>query len=299
MLYFSAAVYLPDLKMIYLIISILCSVSVGVLFKFIKAKTTVNIFLITVNYLVAIIATWIGFHPAISWSPVAYSHFTILLSVLLPAIFILLSLSIYHSGIIKTDIAQRISLVIPIAASWWLFNESISLLKWTGLATGLISIFLILSKRQKSARNNSIYLLLVFVGYGVVDVLFKQIALQTKTPFTTVLFYIFCGSFIFSAIISVLSIIKKKLIVEKRALSYGILLGLLNFLNIYFYLKAHQAFSQHPTTVFATMNFGVILFATLIGAFYFKERLSKKNMFGLLLAVIAIFLVAISQVKGL
>jgi len=285
--------------MIYLIISILCSVSVGVLFKYIKAKTTVNIFLITVNYLVAIFATWIGFNPAITWSPAVYSHFTIFLSVLLPTIFILLSLSIHHSGIIKTDIAQRISLIIPIAASWWLFNESISLLKWIGLVLGLMSIFFILSKSQRTNNNNSVYLLLVFVGYGAVDVLFKQLALQTGTPFTTVLFYVFSGSFIFSAIIAAFSIFKNKLSIQKSAIFYGILLGLLNFLNIYFYLKAHQAFSKNPTTVFATMNFGVILFATLVGAFYFKEKLSNKNKAGLALAVIAIILVAISQMKGL
>jgi drug/metabolite transporter (DMT)-like permease len=296
--YFSAA-KTPGFQMIYLIISILCSVSVGVLFKYIKAKTTVNIFLITINYLVAIFATWIGFHPPVSWSPEVYSHFTILLSVLLPLIFILLSLSIYHSGIIKTDIAQRISLVIPIAASWWLFNESISVIKWVGLFTGIISVFFILSRRQEARGNNSIYLVLVFVGYGVVDVLFKQIALQTNIPFTAALFYIFCGSFIFSALITLFSLIKKKLDIQNSALFYGIVLGLLNFLNIYFYLKAHQAFSQHPTTVFATMNFGVILFATLAGALFFKEKLSAKNLVGLALAVIAIFLVAISQVKGL
>jgi drug/metabolite transporter (DMT)-like permease len=73
------------------------------------------------------------------------------------------------------------------------------------------------------------------------------------------------------------------------------LLGLFNFLNIYFYLKAHQSFAKTPTTVFATMNFGVILLGTLVGAFYFKEKLSGKNILGLVLAVIAIIFVVLSQ----
>ncbi len=285
--------------MINLIISILCSVSVGVLFKHIKAKTSVNIFLITINYLCAIIATYVCFHSEIDISHVAYNNYTILLSLLLPLVFILLSLSIHHSGIIKTDIAQRISLVIPIACSYWIFNETISNFKWIGITTGLIALLFILSKSQKSIANNSIYLLFVFFGYGIIDVLFKQVALQKSIPYITALFYIFCGSFIFSALIVVVSFFKKKLIVQKNTIFYGILLGLFNFLNIYFYLKAHQSFAKNPTTVFATMNFGVILLGTLIGTFYFKEKLSKKNILGLVLAVIAIIFVVISQFKSL
>lgn len=285
--------------MINLIISILCSVSVGVLFKYIKAKTSVNIFLITINYLCAIIATYVCFNPKISISEIPYNNYTISLSILLPLVFILLSLSIHHSGIVKTDIAQRISLVIPIVCSYWIFNETISYFKWAGLIIGLFSLFFILSKSQKSIGNNSIYLLLVFLGYGVIDVFFKQIALQKSIPYTTALFYIFCGSFIFASIITIVAFFKKKLIIHRNTVFYGLLLGLLNFSNIYFYLKAHQSFAKNPTTVFATMNFGVILLGTLIGTYYFKEKLSKKNIIGLFLAVIAIIFIVISQTKNI
>ena len=281
--------------MISLIISILCSVSVGVLFKYIKAKTQVNIFLITINYLCAIFATYICFRPEIDFSHVAYNSYTISLSVLLPLVFILLSLSIHHSGIIKTDIAQRISLVIPVACSYWIFNETIPAFRWIGIITGFIALFFILNKGRSSNRTNPVYLVFVFLGYGIIDVLFKEVALQRSIPYTIALFYIFCGCFIFASLITVLSFLKKKLIIQKSTVFYGLLLGLFNFLNIYFYLKAHQAFAKNPTTVFAGMNFGVILVGTLIGAFYFKEKLSKKNMLGLVLAVIAIILVVLSQ----
>jgi len=281
--------------MISLIISILCSVSVGVLFKYIKAKTQINIFLITINYLCAIFATYICFRPEIDFSHVAYNSYTISLSVLLPLVFILLSLSIHHSGIIKTDIAQRISLVIPVACSYWIFNETIPAFRWIGIITGFIALFFILNKGRSSNRTNPVYLVFVFLGYGIIDVLFKEVALQRSIPYTIALFYIFCGCFIFASLITVLSFLKKKLIIQKSTVFYGLLLGLFNFLNIYFYLKAHQAFAKNPTTVFAGMNFGVILVGTLIGAFYFKEKLSKKNMLGLVLAVIAIILVVLSQ----
>ena len=285
--------------MISLIISILCSVSVGVLFKYIKAKTQVNIFLITLNYLCAIFAAYACFRPEIDFSHVAYNSYTISLSVLLPLVFILLSLSIRHSGIIKTDLAQRISLVIPIACSYWIFNETIPAFRWIGIITGFMALFFILNKGGRSDKTNPVYLGLVFLGYGIIDVLFKEVALQRSVPYTVALFYIFCGCFIFASLITVVSFFKKKLIIQKSAVFYGLLLGLFNFLNIYFYLKAHQVFAKNPTTVFASMNFGVILLGTLIGALYFKEKLSKKNILGLVLAVIAIILVVLSQMGNI
>src|SRR5574340_532069 len=281
--------------MINLIISILCSVAVGVLFKYIKAKTPVNIFLITINYLCAIVATYACFHPEIDFGHIPYNRYTISLSVLLPLVFILLSLSIRHSGIIKTDIAQRISLVIPVACSYWIFNEIIPAFRWIGIITGFVALFFILNKGRSSGGTNPVYLLLVFLGYGIIDVLFKQVALQKSIPYTVALFYIFCGCFIFASLITVISFFKKKLIIQKSTVFFGLLLGLFNFLNIYFFLKAHQAFAINPSTVFATMNFGVILLCTLIGAYYFKEKLSKKNILGLVLAVVAIVLVVLSQ----
>jgi drug/metabolite transporter (DMT)-like permease len=206
-----------------------------------------------------------------------------------------LTLSIRHSGIIKTDIAQRISLVIPIACSYWIFNEVIPTFRWIGIITGFIALFFILNKEQRTNGTNPIYLLFVFLGYGIIDVLFKQVALQESIPFTVSLFYIFFGSFIFSSLITVVSLIKTKIVIQRSAVFYGVLLGLFNFMNIFFYLKAHQSFAKNPTTVFATMNFGVILLGTLIGAIYFKEKLSKKNILGLVLAVVAIVFVVLSQ----
>lgn len=281
--------------MVYLFISILFSVSVGILFKLIKARTTINIFLIAVNYLCAIAATWIFFLPQIQLRAIPFNIYNVSLSILLPLVFILLSLSIRYSGIIKTDIAQRISLVIPIACSYWVFNETIPILRWLGIVIGFIAMFFILNKAQRSREKNAVFLLLVFLGYGIIDVLFKMVALQKSIPYTTALFYIFCGSFMVAAAITLFSFIKNKIVITTGTFFYGLLLGLFNFLNIYFYLKAHQYFSENPTTVFATMNFGVILLGTLAGAIYFKEKLSSKNILGLIMAVIAILLVVVSQ----
>ncbi|MEG0850051.1 MAG: EamA/RhaT family transporter, partial [Flavobacterium sp.] len=68
-----------------------------------------------------------------------------------------------------------------------------------------------------------------------------------------------------------------------------------NFGNILFYLKAHKAFAENPSTVFAGMNMGVIILGSLVGLFFFKEKLSKINIIGLLLALVSIVFIVRSQ----
>jgi len=87
----------------------------------------------------------------------------------------------------------------------------------------------------------------------------------------------------------------KKVKLNYKNLLFGGLVGLFNFGNILFYLKAHQSFAENPSTVFAGMNLGVILIGSLTGIFIFKEKLSKMNYAGLFLALLAIVLIVLSQ----
>ena len=82
-----------------------------------------------------------------------------------------------------------------------------------------------------------------------------------------------------------------------KSLLFGGLVGVFNFGNIFFYLKAHQAFSENPSTVFAGMNMGVIVIGSLVGIFIFKEKVTKLNITGLFLALVAIVLIVASQMN--
>lgn len=281
--------------MFYLFLSIICSVSVGVLFKIIKSKSAVNIFLIAINYLIAALLAFIIFTPNISSFEKLPWQLVIPISVLLPTIFLIVPSAINHSGIIKTDIAQRISLLIPIICSYWIFGEKLDIIKIFAIGIGLLSVLFIISKKniQSTTDKNSIYLFLVFLGYGTVDVLFKKIAIYKTIPYTSILFFIFCISFIISFVMVLCY--KNKTQFELKNLLYGIVLGAFNFMNIYFYLQAHQYFKDTPSTVFAGMNFGVIFMGTLVGKFVFKEKLDKINYIGLLLSIISIALIVYAQ----
>lgn len=286
--------------MIYLLLSIISSISVGVFLKILKKGNT-NIFqIIILNYITTVFLSYFIFSPNIQ----SFDNFPIglvlALGILLPSIFVAQYLSIRNTGIIKTDIAQRMSLFIPILASIFIFKEDISNLKYLALLIGFLSIGLILKKQnieESKSKYSFLFLILVFFGFGIIDICFKQVALYSSIPYTTTLFYIFGTALLLAIIFYSVYVISKKerLNISKQTILYGFLIGGLNFMNIYFYLNAHKAFSTNPTVVFAGMNYGVIFLGTLIGYFYFKEKLSKINIIGLSLAVISIGLLIYSQ----
>ncbi|MCZ4243738.1 DMT family transporter [Pedobacter punctiformis] len=285
--------------MIYITLSIFCSVTVAVLLKLAKRYQISIIQAVTYNYLTALILCFLFFKPDVSViTPAAPWPIYISLAVLLPSIFLFLAASVKNLGIVKTDIAQRLSLFIPILAAYFIFKEDFNNLKFIGLAVGFVAILLtFIRKNDKQSESNKwIYPVFVFVGFGVIDVLFKQIALHKELPYTTSLFTVFCLAFLVSLIIVIVMVLVKKIKLQLVNLICGIILGLFNFGNILFYLKAHQALAKNPSTVFAAMNLGVIVVGSLIGILIFKEKLSRLNYAGIVLALAAVILITLSQI---
>ena len=214
----------------------------------------------------------------------------------MPTIFLFLAASIRHMGIVKTDAAQRLSLIIPILAAYFLFKEDFNIFKIIGLIIAFPAIILILSKSDAQKSKKWIFPAVVLVGFGIVDILFKKIALYTNIPYTTSLFIVFCGALIVSILLVTNDVITCKTKVLVKNLLFGLLIGLFNFGNILFYLKAHQAFSENPSTVFASMNIGVIVLGSFAGVLLFKEKMSILNYAGIFLALAAILFITLSQV---
>jgi drug/metabolite transporter (DMT)-like permease len=285
--------------MIYIILSICCSVTVAILLKLAKRYQISIIQAVTINYLVALSLCFLFFKPDVKLiNSTAPWPIYIALAILLPSIFLFLAASVKNLGIVKTDIAQRLSLFIPILAAYFIFKEDFNNLKIIGLAIGFVAIFLTFLRKsdyQEAGKESLLYPIMVFVGFGVIDVLFKQIALYKELPYTTSLFAVFCLSFIVSLLIVITMVISGKIKLQLVNVVCGLILGFFNFGNILFYMKAHKALAENPSTVFAAMNLGVIIVGTLIGIIAFKEKLSKLNYVGIVLAIAAVIFITLSQ----
>lgn len=275
----------------FLIISVLCSVLVGVLFKISKLSWADLIYTIFFGYVTCYSLATVFFIQKLDFN-IEFSSYVIIasLSVLMPSLFIALKSSVQINGIAKTDLVQRISLVLPLIASFYIFNEVFSLFKISALLFGLLSVFLIMHRNEKNIHNKNTYLLFyIFLGYGIVDVLFK---LMSKMPFQSLLLLVFLGCIV----TTLFYIIYKRIKFSLKSIFVGIILGILNFTNIYTYLLAHIQLAENPVIVFTTMNLGVIGLGLLIGAVFFKEKISKLNIIGLICAIFAILILSYKMI---
>jgi drug/metabolite transporter (DMT)-like permease len=284
--------------MLFLILSVICSVTVGVVFKIARQYQVSAKQIVGYNYIFALALCYLFFSPDLTVLD-ASSPWEILipLGVLLPVVFLFLATSIKHMGIVKTDAAQRLSLIISILGAWLFFGEQFSGLKLIALLFGFPALLLILNKPTENKENKWIYPALVLLGFGVIDLLFKQIAITSSLPFTTSLFVLFSIAFVIMILFNGYEILFRKAKMDFKSIIFGGLVGIFNFGNILFYLKAHQAFAKNPSTIFAGMNMGVIVIGTLVGVFVFKEKVTKLNIAGLFLALLAIVFIFVSQLN--
>ena len=279
--------------MIYLVLAVLCSVAVSVFLKLVRGKNIQAEQAIAMNYVVASGLTWFLLSPnlaTIKTDETSIVLFTAL-GVLLPVIFVFMSRAVRYAGIVKSDAAQRLALFIPILASFTIFGEVLTQPRMVGLALAFIALFCLVFKsnsgRAQSGQGTTTQLvtslLAVWLGYGVIDILFKQVA-KSGSATATNLF----AAFVLSGVIIVVYLWIKQTRWTASSLLSGIVLGALNFGNIWFYIRAHQVYSSNPTMVFAGMNIGVITLGTLVGALAFREKISRINLCGVILAIASI-----------
>lgn len=273
-----------------LIISIASSVAVSVLLKIARQHNIHVGQAIAINYVVAasLCLLLLGSQPAALLNPGQDWWVLVSLGVLLPVIFLVMAAAVQHAGIVLSDAAQRLSLFIPLIASFVVFGEQLQSSKLTGIGMALVALVCLVLKPGRNdqpgkSATSAALLLGVWLGYGTIDVLFKQMA-KSGAAFPNSLF----ASFVLAGILMFGYLIVRHTAWTRRNMVAGLVLGLLNFSNIYFYIRAHQTFPENPTLVFSAMNIGVISLGTLIGAGLFKEKLSLVNGLGILLAVGAI-----------
>ncbi|KAF7600600.1 MAG: hypothetical protein CGU28_03245 [Candidatus Dactylopiibacterium carminicum] len=286
--------------MFYVLLAASCSVLVSVLLKIARRHEVDVAQAIGWNYLAASILCWFLLQPPLHSLQQPGTPWPSLLglAVVLPTLFLVLAHCVRRAGIVLTDIAQRLSLLLSLLAAFLLFGETASTLKLTGLGLGLLAVVGILARPGQAAGSGGVSawpaLLTVWTGFALVDVMLKHIA-AAGTPFAASLQLSFGLAFIGMATWLGVRAARGGAGLTLRNCAAGLLLGTLNFCNILFYILAHRALSAQPAVVFASMNIGVVVLGTLVGVFAFRERLSRLNQAGIVLAIVAIVLIAMGK----
>lgn len=285
--------------MLYLSLAVICSVLVSVLLK-VAARRQLDVAqMVTWNYLVAATLTAVVLQPPLDALRAPHAPWLSLLAlaVVLPSIFLVLGRAVAVAGIVRSDVAQRLSLLLSLAAAFLCFGQTATPWKLAGLGLGLGLLAMVaISLRPRgpavaSSPGGWGWLLGVWAGFAVVDVLLKQVALS-GTPSMAAVLASFSVAFVLMLAMQLWRHVSGRSRLAWRNLGAGALLGLLNGGNILFYVHAHQAMPESPATVFAGMNIGVVVLGALVGMFVFGEATTKWNRAGLALAVLAIGMIA-------
>ncbi len=282
--------------MIYLILTPLASTLILILFKiFVDHKVDI-LKAISINYLTATLLGIIqetGFTALAATPSKSWFWLSLAFGVLLIAGFNLFGQSTRRAGMTITAMAGRLSLVIPVSLGLIFFGEAVYSLKIAGIALALLSFYLILRKEEKgrSPMRLMIYPILLFLVGGSGDSLMKT-AQYFYLAGDTAHFLTF--AFSISFILSIFQVLFQKKpgkgFTDWQTIAGGILLGILNWYSTLFMLRGIGTFDI--SMFLPVVNVSIVALSALAGTFLFHEKLSRINLAGLVLAVLAIVFLA-------
>ena len=255
-----------------------CSVIVSILLKFAKAQGFDALHMIVWNYASASVLCFLWFKPELQHVSIINTPWWLIiaLGVLLPSVFLCLARSLQYAGIVKTEIAQRLSVVLSLLAAFFIFQEQFNTLKIIGIVLGVFAVLSLLFSHQhdktgqSSTKQAMLYLALVWFGYALIDVLLKYTT-GLGLQFAVALNLMFICAFILSLAHIAMT---TKTVGNRKNILAGMGLGLLNFANIALYVKAHMLLKDTPAIVFAGMNILVVVLGAFSGLIIFKEKLT-------------------------
>ena len=269
-----------------------CSVIVSILLKLAKAQGFDALQMIVWNYASASVLCFLWFKPDLQHISIINTPWWLIiaLGILLPSVFLCLAKSLQYAGIVKTEIAQRLSVVLSLLAAFFIFQEQFNTLKIIGIVLGVFAVLSLLFSHQhdktgqSSTKQAMLYLALVWFGYALIDVLLKYTT-GLGLQFAVALNLMFICAFILSLAYIAMT---TKTVGNRKNILAGMGLGLLNFANIALYVKAHMLLKDTPAIVFAGMNILVVVFGALSGLIIFKEKLTPITALGLTLGLASV-----------
>ncbi len=293
--------------MVYLVSGIIVNVLLFLVFRSFTRLRMNNMQAIVVNYYTCMAAGFItmaGEGTVVdeiafsSWLPPA-----IFIGVLLIAGFNVAALSIQRAGIMVTSVASKMSMVLPVLFSLLVLKidvHSYTWLNYVGMALAVLSVYLSSVKKEKlpvfHGHKSAPWLLpfTVFMFGGLLDTTVNYsnyTFVHTDNKGVFLIFIFSCA-----ALLGTLWLLVRRVRIRVRNIPTGIVLGIINYLSLYFVLKGLTAWHNNGAVFYPMLNVGIILIASLASVLIFHEKLGKVNILGMGLAILSLFLLSYQQI---
>jgi len=283
----------------YLVAAILLNVLISSLFKLFPVYRINAFQAVVVNYLVCVVTgcIFIGHIPVSAGTLHApWLGWSVVMGVMFIAIFTLLAVSIRADGITTTTIANKLSLVIPAVFSVVLYKEQVGMGKIAGILLALPAIFLSTRVQGEGAKPQNLWLpVLVFAGGGLLDTCLKYVQVTYLTlPADQAPYAIFCfaGAGGIGLVIITVLVLLRKAVVHVPSLVAGAIIGIPNYFSIYYIIRMLNSGLMQSSAVIPVFNISVVVVSSVTAIVVFREQVNRWRIFGLLLSVCAILLIA-------
>ncbi|MDH5476075.1 MAG: hypothetical protein OEX22_10320 [Cyclobacteriaceae bacterium] len=265
---------------------------------------------IVVNYLVCVITGVVFIGDSQLLTKIDFSATWVILALALGTIFTgtfnLMAITTQKLGITVASVASKMSLIIPVVMSIFVFNihsKEHTFLNFFGILLAMVAIVLSSMKKRREGRSDNIlpstimvFLLPfgVFLLGGIIDSSINYINYKFITPDLEAIFPIV--TFASAFLVGGFTLVIKMEGINMRSALGGLVLGIINYFSFYFLVKGLTSFENDGALVYPIFSIGIILFSSFFSVFLFKEKLLKINKIGLLLAVLSVTLIFYQEI---
>ncbi|MCU0447986.1 MAG: hypothetical protein MUE85_24055 [Microscillaceae bacterium] len=296
--------------MLNLLLSVLFTVTWLVGFRLFKTYKINTFQAVVVNYWTCVFTGLLTFDVGNLLNINTLAQFWVLLAAVLGGMFIstfyLTALATQKIGLTLTTVSAKISLVVPVLFSLFVFQssqKSFDFINYLGVLMAILAIVFSSLKKDPDApiaRDwlSIIFPVLIFATNGAVDTMVNYLNWQYINAQNGVLFSVI--SFVSAASIGLVGLLYQLLIhktgIALRNILGGIAIGVPNFFSFYFLLLALADFKNDGAFLYPIFNILTILFSAVWAWLLFREKLSPLNRLGIGLAMIAMFLIAYQEI---
>lgn len=224
------------------------------------------------------------------------------MGVLFVSIFNIIGITAQKISVAVASVANKLSLIIPVVLSVYLYGESVAGWKLAGVILAMAAVILTCYPSRKKqnesggATHKWVYLLpvILFLGSGLLDALINHVQQQYVTEENKNAYLIsgFLSAAVIGFCVLLFQYVTGKQKFAFRHLLAGIIIGIPNYFSIWCLVRFLKESPWQSSASIPVNNMGIVLFSSVVAWILFKEKLSKINWAGIVLSLLAIYLIA-------
>ncbi|TNE70506.1 hypothetical protein EP331_11960 [bacterium] len=268
----------------YLSVSVSCSVLIAHVLRHAKQNNAAISAVLLVNYLIAFLIALAG--AKVDFFSLATIALGMVTGVFFITNFFIFAESVHKNGLGISVVSMRLSLSVPIIGSLLFFDERMSVYGWVGVALIGLSLYFIqpsLSQQSEQHLFKGILIALFLIsGFG--DFALKIFERKVDSGLNESAFM----SIVFGTamVLAFIKMKKENAEIGKKEWLTGIALGVPNVFSSVFLIKALM--QTQAVYIYPIANTSVIVLGAMLGVWYWKDFLSKKQWLGIGMAIVAL-----------